>query len=266
MSRKQAGNRKGSKQKAVVTGQERIARLIALSLVMASFVSIVFWQFQQWLMDPETLPVQIVKIDGGLKQLKKVELEKAVAGVVSGGYFNIDLNAVQNAAHKLAWVEDVSVKRRWPDTLVMTIKEKTALAQWGKGKLVTAGGVVFAPENDLPAGLPVLIADDSRAQTVVEVYQREVKRFEKLDLVIKQLVLNERGAWSISFANGLQVAVGRVDVEQRLQRLTRYLQVVKKYKGMPETIDLRYSHGMAVNFGEQDEAETAQMQADKEAV
>ena len=265
-ARKQNRRNKRAPAKQAVTRQEQFARLIVLSMFSVSFVVLLLWQVQQWFMDPDTLPIRQVKIEGSLKHLQMSTLENAVAGEVSGGYFNIDLSSVQNAAQKLAWVEGVSITRRWPDTLVMYITEKTAMARWGNDRLVTARGVVFSPEQVKADALPMLLAEDARSVDVVEVYQRETERFLQHGLTIKQVSLSDRGAWSLEFTNGLQVAVGRVDVEARLQRLVNYLQALKQYKKMPESIDLRYLHGMAVNFGKPEEQDEEKTKVVKEAV
>lgn len=225
---------------------ERITRFIALSLLSVALVSLFFWQAQQWIMDPDTLPIKIVRIDGELKYLQKSELENAVSSKVSGGFFSIDLQQIKEKAQQLAWVDDVSVKRVWPEAVVMHIEEKVAIARWGKKRLVTAKGEIFLPPADMPGNLPLLQGADERVLELVNRYAEEQRRFSTLNLNVSELVVNDRGAWSIKFSNELKIAVGRHDVDGRLQRLARYLETIRQLKGMPESIDLRYQHGMAV--------------------
>ena len=77
-------------------------------------------------------------------------------------------------------------------------------------------------------------------------FNAEQQRFALQNLQVAELTVNERGAWSIRFAEGLEVAVGRDEVDLRLQRLARYLQTIRQLRGMPESVDLRYRHGMAI--------------------
>ncbi len=224
-----------------------IARSVAAGLFAFFILSIAYWQAHNWLMDPATLPVKVVRIDGELQYLQKTELENAVASVVSGGFFNIDLKAIMDRAHEVPWVDEVSVKRVWPDTVVMEISERVAIARWGKQYLVTEKGGIFLPGEKMPEDLPELIGMDKRSQEVVELYKREKLRFAQLGLTIATLKVNKRGAWSITFGNGLQIAIGRTDIESRLQRLADNFIAITQ-SGDPEYIDLRYRHGIAVSW------------------
>jgi cell division protein FtsQ len=228
-------------------GSTAVARTVALSLVMVCVLAVLYWQVQSWFMNPATLPIKIVRIDGELKYLQKAELENSVADVVSGGFFNIDLKAIMNRAHQLPWVDEVSVKRIWPDTVVMNIREQVAVARWGEKRLVTAKGETFLPSGLIPEGLAVLQGNNERALEVVELYEKEKMRFAKLDLTIVRLGVNNRGAWSVAFENGLEIAIGRIDVEQRLQRLADNFPAIIQ-RGRPEYIDLRYRHGISVSW------------------
>lgn len=240
-------NQKPAKEQAVER-MEKNARIIAWLCVVLMFITTSYWQTRNWMMDPATLPIKVVRIDGSLKYLQIGNLESAVASVVSGGFFNIDLERIRAAAEKLAWVESASVKRIWPDTVVMTVQEKQALARWGKRALVTAAGDVFIPPAGFPENLPGLSGPDSRAAEVIERFAIETQRFNKHGLKVSGLDLNSRGAWSISFGNGLKVAVGRTSINTRLRRLDKYLSTLKQAKGMPVNIDLRYRYGMAVTW------------------
>lgn len=222
-----------------------IARSVATGLLVVCMLSVAYWQVHSWFMNPATLPVKVVRIDGELKYLQKAELENAVASVVTGGFFNIDLKSIMTRARGLPWVDEVSIKRVWPDTVVMEITERVAIARWGDKQLVTASGEVFLPNGLMPEGLPVLNGLESRAVEVVEIFKREKQRFAALGLGIARLQVNKRGAWSITFENDLKIEIGRADIEKRLQRLAKNFAAIIK-RGNPEYIDLRYRHGMAV--------------------
>lgn len=234
---------------------EHVTRVVAMLLLLVAISGLLVWEMHQWLMNPETLPIKIVRIDGELKYLQKNELENAVADKVSGGFFNIDLQQIKTAAQQLAWVDEVSVKRVWPDSLVMQIEEKVAIARWGEKRLVSAKGEIFLPPGSMPKDLAVMHGPDGRVAEVVRRYKSEQQRFAGQQLEMAELKVNERGAWSIRFANGLKIAVGRDNVEPRLERLARYLEAITGMKGMPKSIDLRYRHGMAVLWKPADEQE-----------
>jgi len=241
MSKKPTKQQKKEQQQT-----ERVTQMLALSLLLVLLAGLLSWHAYDWVKDPNTLPIEIVRIDGDLKYLQRNELENAVASKVSGGFFNINLLDIQRQAQLLAWVDDVSIKRVWPNKLVMTIKEKVAMARWNDKQLVTEKGVIFSPPGIMPEGLPGLRGTNERAVEAVDRFKRERQRFAKLQLELAELIVTDRGAWSLHFKNGLKIAVGREDVDSRLDRFARYLGAISQFKGLPESVDLRYQHGIAV--------------------
>lgn len=233
------------KEQQKVERATQVARRVAMMLFAACILGAAYWHTHSWIMDPATLPVKVVRIDGEIKYLQKEVLQAAVADRVTGGFFNIDLQAIMVAAQKVAWVDEVSVQRLWPDTVVMTIRERKAYARWGSKQLVTANGEVFTPTGDVPVGLPLLDGPVDRAGELVNRLHLEQQRFSSLDLVVDSIKINRRGSWKAVFGDGLEVAIGRHDVEKRLERLAEsYQQIIRQ--GQPEYIDLRYQHGIAV--------------------
>ncbi len=108
----------------------------------------------------------------------------------------------------------------------------------------------------------MLHGPDERVKELVSRFQKEQQRFAGEQLAVTELSVNDRGAWSLQFANGLKIAVGRDDVENRLQRLARYLDTIRQVKGMPESIDLRYQHGMAVMWKQIDKQDNEEKRAE----
>lgn len=234
-----------SKQKQVEAS--RVARLLAVSLSLILVIGLIAVQVNNWFMDPANLPIRVVKIDGQLEYLKKTDLQETVAPVVTGGYFNIDLQAITNKAKQLAWVDEVSVKRVWPDTVVMNITERQAVARWGEKHLVTAGGEVFLPPGKMPEGLPLIDGPEAMSVEMVKMFEKEKQRFSVLKLTLRELRLNKRGAWSMKFSQGMKVALGRSELEQRIQRLAENYSAITA-RGNALSIDMRYRHGIAVMY------------------
>ncbi|HXK57283.1 MAG TPA: FtsQ-type POTRA domain-containing protein, partial [Gammaproteobacteria bacterium] len=88
------------------------------------------------LRDPRILPFKVVRIDGQLRYLNRVQIEKSVGGEIRGNFFTVDVERVHRAAKALPWVDRVSVRRVWPQTLVVRITEQVPMARWGKHQLV----------------------------------------------------------------------------------------------------------------------------------
>jgi cell division protein FtsQ len=68
-----------------------------------------------------------------------------------------------------------------------------------------------------------------------------------LGVRIRDLVLNERGAWTMTLTNGAEVRLGRDHVLERLRRLVVFLEsdYAEQITNIG-SIDLRYRNGIAV--------------------
>ncbi len=200
--------------------------------------------------DPQVLPLKVVRIDGQFRYLQRADLEQAVAGAVRGNFFTLDVGRVRAAARKLPWVDQVSVRRIWPDTLQMQVQEQVPLARWGKDRLVNLRGEVFQPSlREMPARLPWLDGAVVSAPRVVARYQEMSRQVAGLELEIERLQLDARQAWVVEFRQGLKLQLGSSDTDRRLGRFVRIYRRLKEPSGKRlKKIDLRYTNGLAVEW------------------
>ncbi|SCL16022.1 cell division protein FtsQ [Micromonospora nigra] len=102
--------------------------------------------------------VREVRVEGA-ELVTRVQVRDA-AGVPDGAPLaRIDLAETARRVGALAPVERASVTREWPDTLVVRVTERTAVAAVPRGErfvLVDAAGVAFRTVPQRPAALPVL--------------------------------------------------------------------------------------------------------------
>src|SRR5690625_150160 len=122
-------------------------RVIGQGLLALFLIGVVIWGGER-LSDPQTLPLRKVNIEGQFTHITKQKLSEAVAPYVTGGFFTIDLEAIQTAAEELPWVARTEVRRVWPDSLQIRVEEQAPLARWGKSSLVSMRGEVFSPPRE----------------------------------------------------------------------------------------------------------------------
>lgn len=201
-----------------------------------------------WLLEPQTLPVRQVLIEGEFRHLDRRELQEALGSHVAGGFFSVDLNAIERAAVALPWVYGVAVRRNWPDTLVIRITEQVPVARWGDGELVNRFGDVFRPPADsLPPGLPRLKGGEGRQRTLMRRYLAVQARLADVGLEVEGIREDARQAWTIELAQGGRILMGRDTGADHLERLLRIYDRVAAHRDAPiATIDLRYTNGISV--------------------
>jgi len=201
-----------------------------------------------WLLDPSTLPITQVRVEGEFRHLTPEVLEKLVSSEVRDGFFSIDILAVQGALLSEPWVDDVSVTRVWPDKLQVTVSEQQPFAYWGDVGLLNVNGVPFYPEpetfpHDLvqldgPVGSELLVMD--RYLTVDALLGHQSAR-------VAEMNLSERRAWSFQLSNGTKVLLGQSDFDSRLQRFAgAFRGFLAERLHVLATVDLRYPNGFAL--------------------
>jgi len=204
----------------------------------------------RYLQDPRHLPLRQVQILGEFTHLRRRALEERVAGVIDGGFFTVDMQAVRDAVRALPWVDSVSVRRVWPDTLALEVHEQRPLARWGAKALVNARGEVFRPAPEaLPEGLVQLFGPPGSAARVVSLYRRSHRRLERVGLRLRSLGQGRRHDWQLRFRDGLGLSLGREGVSERLERFLHVWPLLREERGRrPAQVDLRYEHGLAVRW------------------
>jgi cell division protein FtsQ len=198
----------------------------------------------QW--EPRHLPVRVVTVNGEVRHLSRERLVQAVVDHLHGGIVTQDLDELKGAVEAMPWVRSASLRRVWPDCLELQVVEREPLARWNDDGLVTADGVVFRPHDDrLPDGLPRLAGPDEQALTVVQRFTQWRRRLAARGLSLDAVTLDARGAWTLTLAAGFTVHLGTAQIDERLGRLL-YAYPSLTAAGRPETVDMRYSNGLAV--------------------
>lgn len=221
-------------------------QLIALSLVVL-FVSVVYKEINL----NEVLPVSSVKIEGEFNYLDKEQLRLQTMPVVNGGFFSIDLPAVRDALVNVPWVEDVSVRRQWPDGLLVRVIEKQPVVYWGKKAVLSSKGELFVPQKKLELEMPQLNGPDGQHQTMLKELARMQAWLLDTGLYIDAMNLDARRSWTLQMSNGLELRLGRKQMHERLQRFASvYKNNLQAEKREIEHIDMRYTNGFAVAWKE----------------
>ncbi|MBK5968226.1 MULTISPECIES: cell division protein FtsQ/DivIB [Thiorhodovibrio] len=228
-----------------VTTETLLARLfVALSLMIALAAGL--WLAAEW--EPRVLPIRAIAVDGEMRSLSRQALQEQVASHLTGGILSQDLASLREQIEALPWVQGASLRRVWPDRLILQVNEHQAIARWGDDGLVTREGVIFRPQDRrVPAGLPRLSGPDERAAEVVDRLLIWQPRLADLGLLIDGLGRDRRGDWTLELLGGPVLNFGTEQLDQRFDRLLAAFPRIEAV-AVPERIDLRYSNGLAVRW------------------
>lgn len=192
--------------------------------------------------------VEQVILEGEVNHVSEQDVLAAVNSFISESLLLVDMVEIKKELERRPWIRSVTIRREWPDTLVLNLTEEKAIARWGENRLLNQDGVIFAPDNIIGLEhLAILTGPDDSARKVMEQYQLFSQLLYQRGLKVAELSLSERGAWQLMLANGVQVNIGKTDVMTRMRRLVDFLDpFFIEQMASVETIDLRYTSGIAV--------------------
>ncbi len=212
-------------------------------------VALVIWGVLEF-QSTQTLPIKSVEVKSEFNRITEKQIQEIVAENDLGGFFDTDVDAVTESMRKLPWLETVTVRRVWPDTLQLEITERKAIAHWNKSGLLTATGIVFSPEAEsYPSGLPHLSGPAGTEKNVLKNYITLNADLQRLNLNIDELKLDKRRAWTVRLEDGTTLDLGRKKINDRMQRfISVYSDYIATQKNEIDIVDLRYTNGFAVRW------------------
>lgn len=192
-------------------------------------------------------PISKVRIENRWQRVSESDVTGILQQYIGAGFFDFDINGASRDLEVLPWVASVDVRRVWPDTLSLHLKEEVPIARWGAGELLNQYGELFSPtDTDDFAALPLLEGPADSQDKVMQQYKQLSHALSPAGLKLNGLKLSHRQSWSLK-VNAMQVEVGRHDVLARTQRFARfYAQQDRAETAQFGSIDLRYGNGIAV--------------------
>jgi len=193
------------------------------------------------------LPIETVEIEGQFKFLNKQQLLSRALPAASGGFFDVNLSQIRHELINLAWVEDVSVRREWPDKLLVRVIEKKPVVLWGEKRIVSTKGDLFTPEHMPKLKLPHLKGPQGQHKNMLQALARMQAWLLETDLRIVNVELNPRRSWTLTLQSGMELRLGRNQIQERLKRFVSiYEDTLKIDKRDINYIDMRYTNGFSV--------------------
>jgi cell division protein FtsQ len=226
-------------------------RLIVVLAVLLALVQVVRWAAQRPWFD-----FKRVEVRGDVRHVTSAELRAAIAGRLAGNYFTLRLDDARRAVETAPWVARASVRRVWPDVLVVELTEHRALGVWDDGRLLSDAGVLFSAnlaEAELYGPLVEFGGPPALAGEAARRHAAFAAALAPLGHKIERMQVSERQSWSLATDGSLALHLGRDEPVGRVQ--AQLVQIVAAYplfaaqsKSPPRRIDARYANGFAVAY------------------
>lgn len=161
---------------SLVAERVRRRRMTFLHIGIAVLVVIAVSLLTLWLfLWSNVLDVERLEVSGTV-QLSAEHVVEPVTGVVGEPLLSVNLSQIESQVAAVAAVADVQAKRKWPNSVVLVVRERQPLGVVtanGQDMLVDASGVVFVFPGSEPAGTRIVpsvdVADGQLSSACVRV-------------------------------------------------------------------------------------------------
>jgi cell division protein FtsQ len=245
MTRKQARRRKPQKARRLRLPKIRPGMIVAPAFAVLAVTGTYFASSS--LLDRD---IRSIEIHGPFQRVTALQIEEAISADLDRGFVSADLDLIRERIVGLPWVDQATVARRWPSRLRITVTEQVPAAIWGESGLLNARGELFVTDaRHIPAELPRLSGPENRAADVAARYLGIREQLIPLGLDVRSVELDERGAWELTLANGVEVRLGRRDVEARTDLfLAVVADIITGRAADIDYVDMRYSNGFTIGW------------------
>ena len=133
----------------------------------------------------------------------------------------LDIEEARRLIGELPWVETVTVRKIYPGTIEVVLKEREAFGIWQHGSdlsLIERSGSVIAPLRDNKfASLPLFVGRD--AETAAAAFYDEFSRWPEFRSRVKAFVRVAGRRWDLRLNNGVVVKLPEKDVARAMSVL-----------------------------------------------
>ncbi|MGA0090599.1 MAG: cell division protein FtsQ/DivIB [Burkholderiaceae bacterium] len=206
--------------------------------------------------------VQVVSLGPPIANLTKSDIRQAIEQAGQGTALTTPLHDLRDVLEDHAWVRQVSMRRVWPNRLLVWVEEHEPIAIWADGQLINSYGELFSAQADLGqvqerlgCKMPRLLGPVGSHLRVMERAMALQEELESHKRVLTRLELTEQLSWKAVLDGALVVELGRDQLPSSpIERLQGLLMRLESLEASLETksgmqrlalADLRYANGFA---------------------
>lgn len=234
--------------------KKNLIRVVAFSLAVFLFVLVLgatgYFSIK-FFNDFLDRPIQHVDIQGELNHLEKSQLLLEVENhLTTSSFIKENLSDIQSVLEAHPWVDEVHLRRQWPDKLLVKIIEQRPIARWEKiGFLNHRGELIRLEKHSKLDQLPVLVGSPENSRELMRQYQDLSLILGRYDLKLDKLEKKLLGSWRIYLDNGWSIITGQNDSIKKIQKLMIMVSENKiDHLNNVSVFDLRYENGLAVRW------------------
>jgi cell division protein FtsQ len=216
----------------------------------------------------QNFPIKHVQVITTTTHIDQKVLRDTISAYVNHGFFGLDAFALSKDLMHVPWVHAVTIQRFWPDKVIVTVEEQTAVAVWNDSALLNSAGEIFTPDKStFPDGLPQLSGADRDVAMIWQNYVAVNQILQPLKISISELDVDKRQAWHLTLSNGMSVFLGQQNIVERMNFFVKtYPKLINADNQIADVVDLRYQNGLAVKWRAMPKTSAVQAHKNDDAV
>lgn len=216
--------------------------LIVLAILLGS--QLIYW----YVADIKRFPINYVKVIASYNHISKQQLEEIVSSYISSySFFSLPSRQIITNLKNLTWVQDVQVKKIWPDIVNISINEKVPFTRWNDSFLTQDGEIFGNIVDHSDLQLAFLQGPVAEHREILAMYKKLNLLLALQDLQIKSLVKSISASWDLTLKNDIILHLGKKDLVAKIERFCKVYKLILVENPKLQKIDLRYPHGLAVS-------------------
>lgn len=177
-------------------------------------------------------------------------IRKEATAALTGDFFAFDVAAFKERILENPWVRTVSVRRVFPDGVLLSVQAHEPVAVWrDRGLLDQAGVAFYPPDWEAHAPRAHLLASPKNKDIIFYYFQWLESAIKSKNLAIYRFVLDDDMECHIQFENGVLV---HVSAQYFIPYINRFLALYDRVVGDRATevrsVDLHYETGLAIQW------------------
>jgi cell division protein FtsQ len=193
--------------------------------------------------------VEDVRVSGN-QHTSEIDILQLLGLDGSTSLLGLDIAAARQALSELPWVESAEVRKVYPSTVEVVLRERQAYGIWQHGNdlsLIERSGSVIAPLRDNKfASLPLFVGRD--AETAAAAIDEEFSQWPAIASRVKAFVRVGGRRWDVHLENGIVVRLPEENVPGALALLNRFDAEQQVLSRDVAVVDLRLPDRVAVRL------------------
>ena len=240
-----------------------------LSLTIGSLASIyLLFICYSWIISHKHFTLKNVVLEvvnNANPNINAKEIEQVIKTSLNGTTLSTDLEMMVEVILDNPWVEQVVIRRVWPNTIVLRLQELRIIALWNNRHLVSeSGAITNIPVSDYKKlekklGCYLIKLEGPRDFLTKIVARAEITNnlLRDINKQLSHLILTEQFSWEAKTTEGMTLRFGGDELQgpmdYRLENFTKSYpnlaqELAKQRIGTTEIhyVDLRYAKGFAI--------------------